>query len=890
MRGVLISVCSLALLFGAACKGGDDSPSSIDAGGIDAPTGIDAPVVNAHLALSRDHADLGMVVVGDTSQPSMFTVSNTGTDPTGVLTVAVTGTGFRAMRDTCTTRTLAAGATCEVTVDVTPAAAGALTGMLRVTATPGGEVTAALTATGLPPGMLMAMPASFDFMMVTAGTMTPSTTIMFKNTGGAQTGVVVITLAGPDAAEFEQTSNGCAAMSIGPGENCAVTVRMRPSAMATGVKTATLSATANPGGVAAANLTGTVIRPAVIEVTGSGAFGGMLVGTSSTKILTVTNVGAQPTGAVTIARTGSSSFQVLAGMAGDCVSTTTILAPTQSCAVRVQYTATNPGAVVGTITASGSPGGSSMVSLTGTGQRPPQLSGDLVTAFGMVEVGTLSTMQSQWTITNTGGQPTSVPMLTIANPELVSAASTCNAAIPAGGTCTITLRFQPSAGGPRSASATVAVVGSMVAATATATGAFKVTLTRNGDAGRVMSIPVGLDCAAPAFSCVGLFAPGNVMLQARTTNGSLVYFGGWSGANAGACAAAPNRDCALTVDAAKAITATFPGINTNLAFLTSTLQPTNLGGTAPYDMVCNDLATAAGINDAGGAAFMAWVSDAGASALSRLGVASGWVRLDGKVVAVDRSSLLTDQRILNPVRFSETGEDLADVPLLTGTRQDGTTAPAATCSNWTSAGGGPTMTIGNGMGGPTLWSAGQSLACSGATYHVLCLMKQSPAGPGAPPTTVGKRLWLTNALYSPDQTGNPDTVCNTDRPAGVAMGKAFITRTTASAASLLTAGTMYVRPDGQEVGTGAEIVAGTARGGIWQSGNNTYWSGQAWSGAATMGDLGTFSSTCGDWTEPTTTGRFTLPGLARSMWNINLSARTCNNIPSTGPRLQCYEP
>ena len=58
MRGVLISVCSFALLFGAACKGGDDNPSGIDAGGIDGPTGIDAPVVNAHLALSRDHADL----------------------------------------------------------------------------------------------------------------------------------------------------------------------------------------------------------------------------------------------------------------------------------------------------------------------------------------------------------------------------------------------------------------------------------------------------------------------------------------------------------------------------------------------------------------------------------------------------------------------------------------------------------------------------------------------------------------------------------------------------------------------------------------------------------------------------------------------------------------
>ncbi len=75
-----------------------------------------------------------------------------------------------------------------------------------------------------------------------------------------------------------------------------------------------------------------------------------------------------------------------------------------------------------------------------------------------------------------------------------------------------------------------------------------------------------------------------------------------------------------------------------------------------------------------------------------------------------------------------------------------------------------------------------------------------------------------------------------------------------------------------------------------QSGNGGYWSGQAWTGAAMIEDVGTFTSTCGDWTVSATTGRIAMPGLARRIWNINLSAIVCNNIPVSGPRLMCYEP
>ena len=877
MRGAILLISTI-LVVAAGC--GKDPTVFTDAGGIDAPE-----AGQARLAIDRDQANLGMALLGETTPQAVLTISNTGDAPTGELMASITGDGFRIATNFCAGETLQPGADCEISVVATPSAAGPFGGSLTVTASPGGEVHAALTATGLSPGELMALPPEVDFGQVTAGTVTMSRTIDIKNTGGGETGIVVVQLGGPDAVEFELQVNGCLAMTLAPGATCPVTVRFRPAAMSSGSKSAMITASSTPGGNAVSTLVATVQRPAVLAINGSGAFGGVPVGNTATRTLMVTNTGEQVTGAITITRTGSASFSVLTGMANDCVSGTTTLMPGAMCEVRVQYSASLPGPVVGTITATATPGGSAMASLTGSGQRPARLMGDLTTSFGAIEVMQLSSNQTQWTISNTGDQASPVPTF-MADPELSVVANTCLAAIPGNATCSVTFKFRPSAGGPRNATASLSIPGSTAMFTASATGVFRVTLMRNGDAGTVTSNPAGFNCAAPSFSCTALFAPGNVVLQARTTNGSLVYFSGWSGASAGACAAAPTQDCTLTVDGPETIAATFNGLNFNLAFVTSTVQPTNLGSPQAYDQVCNDLATAAGINDGAGTAFIAWMSSPTSNAFTRLGLAAGWVRMDGRVITLTRNNLIVDQRIYNPVRFSELGDDLGDTGLLTGTNADGTTA-AAHCSSWTGSG---TFAIGNGMGGPGVWSNGGSASCAAGGFRVLCMMKSYVGAPPGVDTTMGKKVWLSNAVYQPDPTGNPDTVCNNDRPAGVAMGRALVSRTTASAASLLNAATMYVRPDGQEVGTGAEILADQARSGIWQSGNGTYWPGPAWTGSATIDQAGTFTSTCGDWTVSATTGRYTIPAFGRRNWGTNLPILGCSNVGANGPRLMCYEP
>lgn len=865
-----------------------DAAPDIDAAGADAE--VDAPPGDATLTIDRTSSDLGSVIVGQTSAPSTFLISNSGTVATGAVTAQVSGTGYTISSNGCS-GPLAPNASCSVSVTVTPSAPGTASGTLTVTASPGGSVNASLTATALAPGALSITPPSFDYGIVVAGSASATATYTVQNTGGAESGTITVALGGSHAGDFQIASNGCSGTLAG-GASCQVTARFAPGASASGTRAATLTASASPGGAAVSNLSGTAQIPAVLALGGSGAFGDLPVGQTATRTITVTNNGQQTSGTLTVSRSGSAAFSILTGMAGDCVSGSTTLAGTASCNVRIQFAPAASGAVTGTLTVSASPGGTQNTALSGNGQNPPTLSPNITSAaFGQVEVSVLSSSSATWTITNTGDLVSSVPSLNLSTTELEVSGNTCTAGLSPGGQCSMTVRFRPSAAGARTGTATLSVTGSSVNLSTSATGMWRVTVTRTGTSGTITSVPAGISCPG---TCTALFNPGSLTLQARSTNGSGVYFASWSGTSAGTCAGSPFRDCALTVDGTEAVTGTFNALNSNLVFVSSATYATNLGGVAPYDSACNALATAAGINNAAGNNFVAWISSANSTALSRLGGAgvnaSGWIRMDGRVFASTRTSLL-GQAILNPARFNEHGADAFNVPVMTGTNSDGTVSSTQTCSDWTSTSG--SVQWGYSTGGPDAWTAGTGAGCSSThgQQRILCMMRQYTAGV-TPGTFTGKRVWLSNNPFTVAAGANPDTVCNTDRPAGVSQGRALIARTTSTAGSLLTAGQMYVRPDGQEVGTGTELINNIMRGGIWQLGNGTYSTANpyVWNGATSLTALGTVATTCNNWVDPNQAGGPTgLWSYPRGYW-WNFTTRACNSTGFFQPRLYCYEP
>jgi hypothetical protein len=383
-----------------------------------------------------------------------------------------------------------------------------------------------------------------------------------------------------------------------------------------------------------------------------------------------------------------------------------------------------------------------------------------------------------------------------------------------------------------------------------APGEFLLTVTKlGGGTGTVTFAPLGVDCGA---TCAVSVAPGTLItLQARTANGADSYFQGWG---AGACAAS-GHDCALQVNADTHIDVTFAAQDFNLVFVTAATFATDLGGVGNYDVACNAAASAAGINDAdlNGTRYVAWLSDSGSTAPARIGAARGFVRLDGKPVADTVASLLAGG-IMNPIRIDETGSEVANAVVMTGTLPSGT-ASANTCSDWFSNSG--AARSGRTSAGPDAWTSAIDAGC--APFRLYCFMKTKNVALPATPIA-GKLAFFTNAPYVPG-SGDPDARCEADKPAGAGPVAALLARSTAAAASHLNVNAVYVRPDGQVVGTGQQLIDTAAFGdrldsGMWQSGDGTYFGATAWTGANDLTTVGSASTTCDDWSLTTGSGRF----------------------------------
>jgi hypothetical protein len=99
------------------------------------------------LTASPSSASFGSVTVGQASPAQTVTVSNPGTAPASIAQLSVSGPFTQA--STCGT-TLAAGASCTVSVSFAPTAAGAASGTLTVASSaPGSPLTVPLSGTGV---------------------------------------------------------------------------------------------------------------------------------------------------------------------------------------------------------------------------------------------------------------------------------------------------------------------------------------------------------------------------------------------------------------------------------------------------------------------------------------------------------------------------------------------------------------------------------------------------------------------------------------------------------------------------------------------------------------------------------------------------------------------
>jgi hypothetical protein len=196
--------------------------------------------------------------VGIVSASRTFTMTNSGTGPLTIASVAVVAsTEFvrpvGAAGGTCAT-TVNAGASCTVILTFTPNSAAAKTGTLRFTDNSGGTAgtiqDVALTGTGVnaaitPTATALAFGTNNTGALTGAGGVNRTVTIRNSGPAGSQLRILAgaVTISGGQANQFTVATNGCNNVTLAANATCNITVNFR--ATSGGNKTSTLRIVSN---------------------------------------------------------------------------------------------------------------------------------------------------------------------------------------------------------------------------------------------------------------------------------------------------------------------------------------------------------------------------------------------------------------------------------------------------------------------------------------------------------------------------------------------------------------------------------------------------------------------------------------------------------------------
>ena len=205
------------------------------------------------VTLSPTSLTFGTQLRNTTSPAQTITLTNTGTASLSIS--GIQASAKFSQTNNCTA-SLAAGASCTISVTFTPNANGTVSGSLMVTDNAAGSPQSVpLSGTGT---IVSLSPSSVPFGNQTIGTSSPAQIITLSNVGSFAVQVSAVTIQGANPADFSQTNN-CA--SVAAGGSCAISVTFTPAAM--GSFTATVNA----------NLTNS-ISPIPATLTGTGVSGG----------------------------------------------------------------------------------------------------------------------------------------------------------------------------------------------------------------------------------------------------------------------------------------------------------------------------------------------------------------------------------------------------------------------------------------------------------------------------------------------------------------------------------------------------------------------------------------------------------------------------------------
>ncbi len=391
------------------------------------------------VVLDPKSLDFGNQAVGSTSAAKTVTLTDQGTMPVTISSIAAGGDYGES--NTCPP-VVAPGASCTISVTFSPSAPGTRTGSVTVTDDAADSPqSVALTGNGTAASAGTLTPGSIDFGKQEVGTTSVSKAATLTNNGTASMTITSIATSG----DFGETDN-CPKPPTTLAMNTSCTIDVTFSPQTSGARSGKLTVTDDaPNSPQSSTLSGTGVQANAALVPSSLTFPGQHVKTTSAgQPITLSNSGNE---ALTISNIGTSGDFA---QTNDCG---TSLAANSSCTITVTFTPTATGTRTGTLTVSdNAPGGQQKASLSGTGTQPQASLAPPSLTFSGQPVGTTSAAQTI-TLSNLGNE--TLVINGIAASGDFGQTNTCGAALAANSSCTIDVTFTPSASGTRTGSVTV---------------------------------------------------------------------------------------------------------------------------------------------------------------------------------------------------------------------------------------------------------------------------------------------------------------------------------------------------------------------------------------------------------------------------------------------------
>jgi cytochrome c553 len=383
------------------------SPSAVTLNG----TGTSTP--QPVIAVNNNALSFASQALASTSATQTVTVSNAGQAALVLASVSLSGAngGDFALSGTCAANaSIAAGASCALTVRFTPTALGGRAASVSI-ASNASPVTISLSGTGVatPAPAVTLAPGSLDFGLSTVGAAPIARTVSLTNGGTAALSLSAVNVTGNGFGG----SHNCGT-SVASGASCTLTLTFSPpsAAATTGQVSVVSNASGSPHTVALAG-TGVLASTAVLNWSGaaSATFADTAIGSvSAPTTLTLSNQGPGTASINSISIAGADAAEFLSG--GSCAVGAS-LAANATCTVSVAMAPAQVGPRAATLNVGTNGNGPPAAALSGNGVMSAQqllaVSATAINFPPLTQSAAVSTLPV--TVTNTGTAPLRVTAL-----------------------------------------------------------------------------------------------------------------------------------------------------------------------------------------------------------------------------------------------------------------------------------------------------------------------------------------------------------------------------------------------------------------------------------------------------------------------------------------------